>query len=178
MDRLGARHPTHLRRDGDLRLSLHHGTGSGAARPKQRLLPLYPRPRRASRRAIHIRLPHGRSRPRADPLVAKGPATGDAVGAPGTEILVRGGRGVRRRTGADTGARGAADRRALARVRCGPNSALRPSRLNVRITRSRRLAGHRSTVPTGDPGHARPPPTATFRHVAAPTDPSVLIPVN
>ena len=110
MDRERARHPAHLRRDGDLGLPRQHGARARPPRHLQRLLSLCARPRRPPRRAVHQRLSHRRSRPRADPLVAARSAAPDPVGPSGAEIVVRGGLAVCRRPGARAGARGAADR--------------------------------------------------------------------
>ena len=71
------------------------------ARPRpprhfQRLLPLCPRSRRPPDRDLHLRLPDRGPRPRADALVAEGPAAPDAVGRAGAALLVRGGLALRR----------------------------------------------------------------------------------
>ena len=66
-----ARHPAHLRRDGDLGLSRQHGARTGPARHLERVLSLYPRSGRPPHRAVHQRLSHGRSGPRAAALVAR-----------------------------------------------------------------------------------------------------------
>ena len=50
-----ARHPAHLRRDGDLGLSRQHGARAGPARHFQRVLSLHPRSRRPPHRAVHQR---------------------------------------------------------------------------------------------------------------------------
>jgi catechol 2,3-dioxygenase len=74
------------------------------------LLPLHPRSRRPPRRAVHLGLSHGRSRPQAAALVVARSATADAVGPSGAEVVVRGRLLLRRRAAAPAGAGGAADR--------------------------------------------------------------------
>ena len=66
-----ARHPAHLRRDGDVGLSRQHGARPRPPRHRQRLFPVRARSRRPSRRAVYLRLSHRRHRPRADPLDAR-----------------------------------------------------------------------------------------------------------
>ncbi len=89
LDRGRARHHPYLRRDGDLRLSRQYGARPRPPRHFQRLLSLHPRSRRPSHRAVHLRLSHRRSRPRADPLVAHRSAAPDPVGPAGAGIVVR-----------------------------------------------------------------------------------------
>ena len=72
-------------------LSRQHGARARPARHLQRVLSLYPRSGRPPHRAVHQRLPHGRSRPRAVALVADRSAAADLVGPSGAEVVVRGG---------------------------------------------------------------------------------------
>jgi catechol 2,3-dioxygenase len=81
--------------------------------PGRHGLSLCARPRRPSRRAVHLGLSHGRPRPRADPLVAARPAAADLVGPSGAEVVVRGGLDVSGRRGARACTRRPADRGAL-----------------------------------------------------------------
>ena len=80
-----ARHPPHLRRDGDVGLSRQHGARPGPARHLQRVLPLYPRSGRAPHRAVHLRLSHRRPRSRAAALVARDPQRQTLWGHPAPE---------------------------------------------------------------------------------------------
>src|SRR5262249_8149561 len=77
------------RRDGLERLFEEHRARPRAPRHLERLLPLHPRSRRPSPRALHKRLFHHGPRSFADALVAERPPSADIVGRAGAALLVR-----------------------------------------------------------------------------------------
>ena len=137
-----AQHHPPVRRDGHHRPPRQHG-----ARPRppwhlQRVLPLRARPRRPPHRVLRLRLPDHGPRPRADPLVPARPAAADAVGPAGSQVLVRGRLGLRRRR---PNATPSSPPTSSSRVRSASAQGVIPAPLG-REARERRKAGTQSHI--------------------------------